>query len=51
MPYKVTMNYCAKWDSDKKGARCGTRWALEQALSKHFEIAVVELGVRAFSTC
>lgn len=49
MPNKITMNYCAEWGSDKKATWSGTRWALEQALSSHFEITDVELRARTFS--
>ncbi len=37
------MNYCAEWGTDKKAAWSGTRWSLEQALRKYFEITDIEL--------
>lgn len=43
MADKISMNYCADWGANKKAAWSGTRWALEQALRKRFEITDIEL--------
>lgn len=45
---EIHMNYCAEWGDDKKAAWSGTRWSLEEALRKYFDITDVELSSPTF---